>query len=611
MNQNKAGWRQFMNMTRGAVPSGWMFLFAALLALVEAAGGLIVPIFTRDLIDQFTISGINAGVVLWLTAAFIIQAAAGGFSYYMMTYIGEIFVKNIRKRLWNHMLKLRVPFFDKHESGELISRVTQDTNTVKMLITNHLVSSVSGILSIVGSLVILFIIDWKMTLIMLSAVPVSMLILLPLGHLVYRISLQTQDELASFSASLGRVLSDIRLVKSHNAQTYESEHGTEKINNLFRFGLKEARIQAFVSPIMTTVLLATLVVLIGYGGARVAAGDLSAGSMVAIIIYMFQIVMPFSMLAQFFTAFQKAMGATERIQQLLNTETESDGSNNDLSNANHTASPVEKDKTAQTATHPAPPDWQQQLAFNDVSFSYNGKDDVLKNVNFVIRPGTTVAFVGPSGSGKTTIFSLLERFYEPTQGKIVLGDTSIEEIPLEKWREGIGYVLQESPVMSGTIRSNLIYGLPRQVTDEQIVEAARLANAASFIESMPDGYETEIGERGINLSGGQRQRIAIARALLRDPKLLLLDEATSNLDSESEALVQEALANLMRGRTTLIIAHRLSTVIGADHIIFLEKGVITGQGTHAELMEQHELYRKFVLQQMSHNRAEIAATLEN
>lgn len=611
MNQNKAGWREFMNMMRGAVPSGWMFLFAALLALVEAAGGLIVPIFTRDLIDQFTISGINAGVVLWLTAAFIIQAAAGGFSYYMMTYIGETFVKNIRKRLWNHMLKLRVPFFDKHESGELISRVTQDTNTVKMLITNHLVSSVSGILSIVGSLVILFIIDWKMTLIMLSAVPVSMLILLPLGHLVYRISLQTQDELASFSASLGRVLSDIRLVKSHNAQTYESEHGTEKINNLFRFGLKEARIQAFVSPIMTTVLLATLVVLIGYGGARVAAGDLSAGSMVAIIIYMFQIVMPFSMLAQFFTAFQKAMGATERIQQLLNTETESDGSNNDLSNANHTASPVEKDKTAQTATHPAPPDWQQQLAFNDVSFSYNGKDDVLKNVNFVIRPGTTVAFVGPSGSGKTTIFSLLERFYEPTQGKIVLGDTSIEEIPLEKWREGIGYVLQESPVMSGTIRSNLIYGLPRQVTDEQIVEAARLANAASFIESMPDGYETEIGERGINLSGGQRQRIAIARALLRDPKLLLLDEATSNLDSESEALVQEALANLMRGRTTLIIAHRLSTVIGADHIIFLEKGVITGQGTHVELMEQHELYRKFVLQQMSHNRAEIAATLEN
>lgn len=236
---------------------------------------------------------------------------------------------------------------------------------------------------------------------------------------------------------------------------------------------------------------------------------------------------------------------------------------------------------------------------------------MLKNVNFVIRPGTTVAFVGPSGSGKTTIFSLLERFYEPTQGKIVLGDTSIEEIPLEKWREGIGYVLQESPVMSGTIRSNLIYGLPRQVTDEQIVEAARLANAASFIESMPDGYETEIGERGINLSGGQRQRIAIARALLRDPKLLLLDEATSNLDSESEALVQEALANLMRGRTTLIIAHRLSTVIGADHIIFLEKGVITGQGTHVELMEQHELYRKFVLQQMSHNRAEIAATLEN
>jgi ATP-binding cassette subfamily B protein AbcA/BmrA len=222
---------------------------------------------------------------------------------------------------------------------------------------------------------------------------------------------------------------------------------------------------------------------------------------------------------------------------------------------------------------------------------------VLRNLNFTIEPGQTVAFVGPSGAGKTTIFSLLERFYETTDGSIALGHDAIDRLPLLKWREGIGYVLQESPVMSGTIRSNLTYGLTRTVSEAEIETAVRQANA-NFIEQLPEGYDTEVGERGVKLSGGQRQRIAIARALLRDPKLLLLDEATSNLDSESEALVQEALINLMRGRTTLIIAHRLSTVIGADRIIFLEKGVVTGQGTHEELMATHPLYRKFVEQQM-------------
>jgi len=667
MPENGGQWKQFMNLIRDAMPAKRIFILAIALSILEAAGGLIVPIFTRDLIDQFASAGIEPGVVIWLTAAFILQAAAGGFSYYLMTYLGESLVRKIRERLWNHVLKLRIPYFDKHESGELISRVTQDTNTVKMLVTNHLVTSISGIISIIGALIILFVIDWKMTLIMLAAVPVSATILVPLGRLVYRISLHTQDELASFSAGLGRVLSDIRLVKSHNAQALESRMGEEKIANLFRLGMREAKIQSFVSPLITTVIMAVLVVLIGYGGARVAAGDLSAGTLVAVIIYMFQIVMPFSMLAQFFTAFQKAMGATERIQELLNTETEpmgevagdaqadlaaqavlgdqaippaqgahvvqdtpaaqtiqgAQGSQTaraaddpqavqdasgaqgahvvqDTPSAQASGASRRQDQPAGRATasgRPASINWHQPLHFRDVSFSYGGDEHVLRHVNFTIEPGQTVAFVGPSGAGKTTIFSLIERFYDATDGTIALGEDAIDTLPLLGWREGIGYVLQESPVMSGTIRSNLLYGLSRSVSDAEIASAVRQANA-TFIEQLPEGYDTEVGERGVKLSGGQRQRIAIARALLRDPKLLLLDEATSNLDSESEALVQEALGNLMRGRTTLIIAHRLSTVIGADRIIFLEKGAVTGQGTHEELMATHPLYRKFVEQQM-------------
>lgn len=569
------GWTGFVQLLKSSKPPMWLFIVAILLSLGEAVAGLIVPLFTRDLIDQFSGNGLAMSSIGWLLGAFVLQTVSGGFSYYLMSYIGESFVSGIRSRLWSHVLQLRIPYFDKHESGELMSRVTQDTNTVKALVTQHLITLVSGLVSIIGAVIILWMIDWRMTLIMLGSVPVAMLILLPLGRKLYKISLQTQDEMASFSANLGRVLSDIRLVKSHNAQGLEESKGSGMIRRLFGFGLKEAKIQAFVAPMMTSVIMAVLVILIGYGGARVASGDLSAGSLVAVILYMFQIVMPFSQLAAFFTAFQKAMGAAERIQELLRTESEEKGQVREVR-------------------------WEESIVFDRVSFSYASAEEetILRNVSFAIEPGRTIAFVGPSGSGKTTLFSLIERFYAPTDGQIRLGAADITSLSLETWRGGIGYVSQESSMMSGTIRDNMCYGLDHDVTPQELEHAARLAHADEFIRRLPDGYDTEVGERGIKLSGGQRQRLAIARALLRGPKLLLLDEATSNLDSESESLVQHALNNLMEGRTTLIIAHRLSTVLEADYILFLERGEITGQGTHEELMASHDLYGKFVHQQL-------------
>ncbi|WP_166241007.1 ABC transporter ATP-binding protein [Paenibacillus turpanensis] len=581
------GWSGFVELLRLAKPAKWLLVVAIVLSLLEAVAGLVVPLFTKDLIDQFQQPGfLGGGTIVWLVLAFVLQTVTGGFSFYLMTYIGESFVAKIRSLLWEHLLFLRVDHFDRHESGALMSRVTQDTSTVKTLMTNHLVTLVSGLVSIVGAVAILLIIDWRMTLIMLGSVPVAMLILMPIGRKVYKISLETQDQLASFSAQLARVLSEIRLVKAYNAQSVESEAGKGMVGKLFGYGLREARIQAFVSPLMTTVIMAVLVVLIGYGGARVASGDLSAGSLVAVILYMFQIVVPFTQLASFFTAFQKAMGATLRIQELLHTEREEDTA------SVNTAAAVMK-----------PINWQQPVRFEYVSFGYRPEEPILRGLQCAIEPGQSVAFVGPSGSGKTTIFSLLERFYTPTEGAIRLGSDAIQELPLQAWREGIGYVSQESPMMSGTIRENISYGLGRPVSDEELVEAAQQAGAVEFIERLPQGYDTEVGERGMKLSGGQRQRLAIARALLRNPRLLLLDEATSNLDSESESLVQKALERLMEGRTTLIIAHRLSTVLEADRIIFLDRGVITGQGTHEELMESHELYRRFVHQQLKHEEA--------
>jgi len=319
-------------------------------------------------------------------------------------------------------------------------------------------------------------------------------------------------------------------------------------------------------------MMLVLVILIGYGGVRVASGDLSAGSLVAIIIYMFQIIVPFTQMASFFTAFQKAIGATERIQDILGLEREATKQN-------------------RTVENPA-----QDLSFQNLAFSYKEKP-IIKGINLIVPAGKTTAFVGPSGSGKTTLFALLERYYQPASGEIKLGETNIADFNLRSWRSQIGYVSQESPLMSGTIKDNIKYGIEREVSDEEIMRAAELANAAEFINQLQEGYETEVGERGIKLSGGQRQRIAIARAIIRNPKVLLLDEATSNLDSASEQLVQKALKQLMQGRTTLVIAHRLSTVVDADQIAVVEGGEITGIGTHSQLFDSHPLYRELAEQQ--------------
>lgn len=566
--------RAFWSLIKKAKPPVKILCVAAILSLLETGAGLIVPLFTKSLVDQLSQSTLELSIIFLLLFAFILQTVSSGLSYYFMTYIGESIVASIRKRLWKHVLHSPIPYFDQQESGDTMSRITQDTNTIKTLITQHLITFISGLITIIGSIVILLIIDWKMTLIMLIAVPISITIIMPLGQKMYKVSKLTQDEMAGFSANLGRVLSDIRLVKAFHAEKTEQAKGDERIDHLFKYGLKEARILAVISPLMSFTMMVVLVLLIGYGGVRVASGALSAGSLVAIIIYVFQIVVPFSQMAGFFTAFQKAMGGAERIQLILSLDKETSEDNVVVQNPS------------------------QDIHFKDVSFSYKQGDSILQQLTLSILTGKTTAFVGPSGSGKTTLFALLERFYVPNTGEILLGDTNIKQFNLKSWRSQFSYVSQESPLMSGTIRDNIMYGMERNVSEKEIEAAAELANAIEFISRLPQGFDTEVGERGIKLSGGQRQRVAIARALIRDPKILLLDEATSNLDSASELLVQKALQHLMKGRTTLVIAHRLSTVVDADQIVVLDGGNITGIGTHQQLVKHHELYQKLAKQQV-------------
>jgi ATP-binding cassette subfamily B protein AbcA/BmrA len=536
--------------------------------------GLFVPLFTKNLINDFSLSSLSTGRIILLVSAMLIQALASGISIYLLNHIGQSVVAGIRERLWKKLLVLPVSYYDEHQTGETVSRMTNDTAIVKGLITDHLANFLTGMISIIGSIIVLFILDWKMTLLMLIAIPLSFMILVPLGRKMHQVSKGTQDETARFTSVIQQVLSEVRLVKASNAEMIEYNNGKKGIAQLFQYGLKEAKIQAMIAPLIGLVIMLLLVVILGYGGMRVSSGALTAGDLVAFIMYLFQIVMPMGQLTSFFTQFQKATGATERIISILEMDKEDNDSEQKVQNVN------------------------QSITVDHLSFSYKNGENVLKDISFSVEPGKVTAIVGPSGSGKTTLFSLLERYYQPQQGLIRLGGKPITDFSLQSWRSQIGYVSQESPIVSGTIRDNICYGLEKQVDDADLYRVARMAYADQFISELPEGFNTEVGERGIKLSGGQRQRIAIARAFLRDPKILMLDEATSSLDSKSELVVQQALQNLMKGRTTIVIAHRLSTVIDADQILFFEKGKITGSGTHEELIQTHSLYREFATQQL-------------
>lgn len=571
--KKQKGWRQFIRLVQQTKPSKLMIGIALALSLGTTGVALLVPLFTKNLINDFSVSSLNAERITLLVVAIIVQALASGFSIYLLNRIGQSVVAGIRDQLWKKLLVLPVSYFDDHPSGETVSRMTNDTTVVKGLISEHLSNFVTGIISIVGSMIVLFVLDWKMTLLMFTAIPLSVLILMPLGKKMHKISKGMQDETASFTAVLQQVLTEIRLVKASNAEALEYQNVQKGIQKLFQFGLKEAKIQGLIAPLMSFVMMALLVLILGYGGMRVSSGALTAGALVAFIMYLFQIIMPMAQLASFFTQFQKATGATERIISILDSVEEEDAKQ-----------PVQN--------------MSQSISVDHLNYSYNNGEQVLKDISFNVEAGKVTAIVGPSGSGKTTLFSLFERFYKPQEGSISIGGTSINDFTLLSWRSQIGYVSQESPIVSGTIRDNICYGINRDITDDELNHVAKMAYADQFISELPNGYDTEVGERGMKLSGGQRQRIAIARAFLRNPKILMLDEATSSLDSKSEKVVQQALNHLMKGRTTIVIAHRLSTVIGSDQIIFLEKGKITGSGTHKELYNTHSLYREFAEQQL-------------
>jgi ATP-binding cassette subfamily B protein AbcA/BmrA len=570
------GFGPLFQLIRGAHPPYVLMAFALVFSLISTAASLVIPLFTKSLVDGFSIKSLDGGTIGLIAVAFVLQAAGGALAGYALYYAGLKVVASVRTRLWDQYLHLPVATFDSKPAGDLASRMTNDTAVLQSLVGDQFPGFVTSVVSALVGVCFLFWLDWQMSLVMLAAIPLVMGVMMPLGRIRWKTAREIQGETARLSGILGQVLSEVRLVKSSGAEAQEQVRGRSAVADLFRLGRREGKVQSVLSPIMGLVMMSLLVVVIGYGGLRISSGALTAGGLVAFILYLIQVVMPVTQIVQFFNQLQKARGATDSILELLDAPAEPQGKGE--------------------RPDPAP----QDVVFDGVSFGYVPGRPVLRNLSFRLEPGTVTAIVGPSGGGKTTVFSLLERFYQPEAGTIRWGDQDVAQLNLVSWRSLIGYVPQDSPLLAGTIRDNIAYGLG-EVDDTQIREAARAANAAEFIEVLERGYHTEVGERGVKLSGGQRQRLAIARALLRDPAILMLDEATASLDSLSEMAVQEALATLMKGRTTLVIAHRLSTVVGSDRILFLEGGELTGSGRHDELVRTHALYRAFAKQQLRWN----------
>ncbi|MEK5067344.1 ABC transporter ATP-binding protein [Sporosarcina sp. FSL K6-1508] len=577
MKKKKVGLKPFIALILSTKIPKLALIFGLTASVLTTLAGLVVPLLTKNLVDGFSVASLSVPIMIAIGVAFIVQAVIDGVSIYLLSYVGQKVVARLREQMWTKLIRLPVSHFDKESSGETVSRVVNDTGIVKELITQHFPQFITGIISIIGAVTILLIMDWKMTLIMLISVPITVGIMIPLGTKMAKISRGLQDETAVFTGHIQQTLGEIRLMKASNAEMNEEAKGKAGIGKLLGFGLKEARITALIAPFMYLVVMVVIVMIIGYGGMRVANGTMSTGALVAFLLYLFQIIFPITSFAMFFTQLQKAKGATERIIDILELPLEEgqDGLEIDIAN--------------------------KPIRVVDVSFAYEEGEPVIGNVSFEAQPGEMIAFAGPSGGGKTTMFGLLERYYEPTAGEIRIGGTPIKELSMASWRSQIGYVSQESAMMAGTIRENLCYGLENSesIPDKRLWEVTEMAYADEFIKNFPKGLDTEVGERGVKLSGGQRQRIAIERAFLRDPKILMMDEATASLDSQSEGVVQDALTRLMEGRTTFVIAHRLSTIVDADKIIFIENGQVTGSGTHKELTQSHALYREFAEQQLT------------
>ena len=545
-------------------------IFAMFCTIMAAAGNLYIPWIIKDMIDE-VLADKNGTMLNWIAASIIaIFVVRGLFWYgqnYLMSYVGQSVIIDIRAAVFKKLQRLSVSFYDKNKTGTIMSYVTNDVNALQSAMVENTIEMITEGFILIGSVVAMIYLDWRLTLFTVCTFPVVLWFMEFFGKKIRKTGGRIQECTADITSVLQESVASARVIKSFVREDYEVDRFDVENRANFRANMKNAQLMATLTPVVELVAAIGVTMIIWYGGNNVINGTITAGSLVAFLTYAVNISNPIKRLTRVIGNIQKALAAAQRVFMTIDMPEE-----------------IAESRDAKQL-----PEVSGKVEFQNVSFAYDDKGNVITDLSFSVKPGEVIAIVGPSGAGKSTIATLMPRFYDVNKGDIKIDGHSVREVTLDSLREQVGIVPQETMLFNGSVYNNILYGR-LDATKEEIEAAAKAANAHDFIMQLTDGYETKLGDRGVNLSGGQRQRIAIARAILKNPRILILDEATSALDTESERVVQEALDRLMVGRTSFVIAHRLSTVKNADKILVLEKGNLVESGTHDELLALDGLY---------------------